>query len=323
MDHTAQINKKISAKEGKVLATLFNVNKRKSQAIMQSTRVAGLKHPFNEIFALYYKESYEEAVDVADFVNFDEKWAMPIYKRIFHRLYVLSGLREEYAKVLMGMLRKVQSKDKRVYFYLTNMLISIYLKNKKFNMIDHLLSIVEEPDFVSREVVVYFYYLGLNKLTRDDFQSGYAFLRRAFRYKFIRERVALPLFVSVILNRRALRPGVLAKYGVDFAFLADLSRGTFTNEQLPSEVLIQHNLLRACRMHLPLVSLRNLVLRIYNAARNNNKLELKHLRHKLGVCTEECAAALIQLISLGYIKGYLSVNRECLVLSKTQPFPTF
>lgn len=319
MDHTAQINKKISKKDGKAIETLFDTEKKKTHAILQATHVDRLSYPFNKLLPLYYKENYSEAVKALEFVTFDDLWATPIHKRIIHRLYRLAGFSEDYAKVLMGLFRKI--KDRRLYFYVVTMLISMYSKNKKYNMIDNLLSIVGEPDFVSRETIVYYYYMGLNKLTRDDFEGSYVFLRKAFSYKFAREAAALPLFVNVILCNRRLRTGILSKYGLSFLFLRDLHRGCFKLEQLPSEVLMEYNLLRVCRIYFPLISARNLVCRVYGVARDDNRLYLKYLMAKTGMGIEECAAVIIQLVSLGYIKGYLSVNKQCIVLSRADPFP--
>eukprot|EP00866_Antonospora_locustae_P000008 jgi/Antlo1/8/2028 len=319
MDHTAQINKKISKKDGKAIETLFDIGKKKTHAILQETHVDRLSYPFNKLLPLYYKDKYIEAVGALEFVSFDDIWATPIHKRIIHRLYRLADFNEDYSKVLMSLFRKI--KDKRLYFYVVTMLISMYSKNKKYNMIDSLLSIVGEPDFVSKETIVYCYYMGLNKLTRDDFEGSYVFLRKAFGYKFAREMSALPLFVSVILCNRRLRASILSKYGLRFLFLSDFYRGHFKLKELPSEALMEYNLLRVCRIYFPLISTRNLVSRIYSVARDDNRLYLKYLMAMTGMRAEECAAVIIQLVSLGYIKGYLSINKQCIVLSRRDPFP--
>lgn len=319
MDHTAQINKKISKKDGKAIETLFDTGKKKTHAILRATHVDRLSYPFNKLLPIYYKENYSEAVEALEFVSFDEEWATPIHKRIIHKLYRLADFSEDYSKVLMSLFRKI--KDRRLYFYVVTMLISMYSKNKKYNMIDNLLSIVGEPDFVSRETIVYYYYIGLNKLTRDDFEGSYVFLRKAFGYKFAREAAALPLFVNVILCNRRLRTSILPKYRLSFPFLRDLYKGHFKLEQLCGEALMEYNLLRVCRIYFPLISARNLVCRIYSVARDDNRLYLKYLMAKTGMEVEECAAAIIQLVSTGYIRGYLSVNRQCIVLSRTDPFP--
>ncbi|KAL0265686.1 UNVERIFIED_CONTAM: hypothetical protein PYX00_011400 [Menopon gallinae] len=320
MDHTAQINKKISKKDGKAIETLFKTDKKKTRAILEATQVERLSYPFNKLLPLYYKESYAEAVGALGLISFDEQWATPIHKRVIHRLYMLADFNEDYSKVLMNTFRKI--KDRRLYFYTVTMLISMYSKNKKYNMIDNLLSIVGEPDFVSKEAIVYYYYMGLSKLTRDDFEGSYAFLRKAFSYRFARERAALPLFANVILRNKRLRGSILPKYGVDFAFLHDIYHGRLDLGQLPNEALAEYNLLRVCRVYFPLISMRNLVYRVYGAARDDNRLYIRYLTAKTGMVAEECAAAVIQLITLGYIRGYLSINKQCIVLSRTDPFPS-
>lgn len=321
MDNSPAINRTIKKRDGKSLSILFDITRKKNQMILTHNTISNLTSPFDKIIPLNYSLNYDDGIQILQLMRMEDEWAIPIYKRILFNLYnssKLCGKESDFAKRLMGLFRYTKG---TFYYFVINMLLFIYYKTNNYTLIDNLVSVVQEPKMKSKQSAIYFYFLGLTKLARDDFEMGYKYLRESFKYKFIREEAALPLFIAATLNMKKIRIEAISKYRLEeFTFLLDIWKGNELNIG-NCEILMNLNLLRVSRIYFPLISLRNSILQVYKAVDSNSRIEIKFLTWRLKAKSEVVISNLIQLISIGLIKGYLSINKQCLVVSKTDPFP--
>lgn len=81
------------------------------------------------------------------------------------------------------------------------------------------------------------------------------------------------------------------------------------------------NITRTMQIYIPLVCIRNLIYRFYLANSKPSKLPLSDIIDFLGLETSQTYSMVLNCIQRRLIRGYLSVNKSILVLSKEKPFP--
>ncbi len=79
---------------------------------------------------------------------------------------------------------------------------------------------------------------------------------------------------------------------------------------------------RIMEIQLPLVCLRNIFYWFYQMTKCYTKLPVENIALLCGMTLPETECLLLNCIDKGLIRGYLSLNKNVLVLSKENPFPT-
>ncbi|KCZ82238.1 hypothetical protein H312_00261 [Anncaliia algerae PRA339] len=320
-----KINKKIKEKNAHQIASLLRINSKKHKEKIQNIDYKKIREPFDQILGKFYLDDYASLVLVLD--DFDDKsyWMTPVYRKVVIALYYLSlkeKREEEYSKVLINIFRINQKcTDKRFILTIVIILLNIYFNKKKMTLFDNLISVIEPPDFISKESLIFYYFAGINSLINENFVKGNEYLKKAFKHKFINKEAALPYVISILLLNKRINGSFLKKYNINYNFILNICRGKYNLNELPNELLHDLNLTRICLVHFPNINLRHLVYNVYKKACVNHRLNISYLKIIKKCNDDEIYASIIKLIGLGYLKGYLSMNFELLVLSKVDPFP--
>lgn len=90
---------------------------------------------------------------------------------------------------------------------------------------------------------------------------------------------------------------------------------------MPVEFYCRTHLIRLMKIFQPLVCFRNLIYRFYVASNYPSKLSILDVLRFTNKERAEVYCAIISCIHRGLIRGYLSVDKETIVLSKVAPFP--
>jgi hypothetical protein len=197
--------------------------------------------------------------------------------------------------------------------------------------------------FPKAEAISYWYYRSRLAIHQKDFKAAETLLEDALRlchpedWRHRREILTylVPLkIIHGVLPKRAL----LARHGLEGEY-AQLTEAVRTGNLLLFEQVLASNqaffmqkeLFLVIQLHLKNLILRNLFRRIVLVAASlpgaaDSRLPLASLQagfavYKLEQGRDEVECWLANLISEGYVKGYISHEKGVLVLSKKNPFP--
>lgn len=320
-----KINRKIKEQDGLALATMLKINNKRLKEKVSKIDLPKLLSPFDKVLNSFYSDNFGLLSENLALISEESYWMIPVFRKIIlncYNLAILENKEEEFSKILLNIYRNNQKcENKNFILLIINLLLNIYFSKKKFALFENLISVISPPNFISKESVIFYYFSGLNALMNDNFKQANEFLKKSFKYKFISKEAALPYFISILLINKKIKSNLLMKYDLNYDFIKSICKGKFNKTNLPLNKLSEFNLTRVCLIHLPNVSLRNLINNVYKIAAVNYRLPLHFLNIVFKCSIEEIISIVIRLIDLGYIKGYLSVNYECIVFSKVDPFP--
>jgi hypothetical protein len=353
MDHTSSINERIRKKEGKVVGTLFQINSHVSQRVLASSTLSDVEYPFNILLAtqhqlnlnMEYKNSEEVLSLFLRHISKDEEWTVPVFKEIVKSLFILSKNERErclktLADLLKDTLRDLEMNPRgTLVLFLANITISLYKSMGSYKMIDNLLSILKNKDvdmggLSMKDVKIFHFYKGIVGLWREDLIEGVKCLKYSFnvRGKEIRKIIAPFYFISLLSVGRCVKKSVLEKYGciylkglIDCVLKGDIV-GYESELEKQKEFYLKSNLYRLMCVNVSMIVHRNMLRRVYSCMSTDFRLWARHVVMGYSLLnsnmkSEEINCILMNLISLGYVRGYLSLNKEMIVFSRIDPFP--
>lgn len=89
----------------------------------------------------------------------------------------------------------------------------------------------------------------------------------------------------------------------------------------PYSFYIESHLTRIMQIYMPLVCFRNLLYRFYMASEQMSKLPINEIIAFCNMESAEVYCIILNCIDKGLVRGYLSINKNILVMSKETPFP--
>lgn len=198
-------------------------------------------------------------------------------------------------------------------------------------------------EFPKAEAISYWYYRARLAVHQKDFKAAERMLEDALRIchpdDLTHKREILTYLVPLKIIHGVLpKRDLLARYGLDREY-GQLTEAVRTGNLLLFEQVLADNqaffmqkeLFLIIQLHLKNLILRNLFRRIVLVASSmpgatDSRLPLSSLQagfavYKLEQGRDEVECWLANLISEGYVKGYISHDKGILVLSKKNPFP--
>lgn len=204
---------------------------------------------------------------------------------------------------------------------------------------------IDLNEFPNSEVVTYKFYCGHKAIYDGDFSLAlqnleYSFLKCRDTFFTNKRMILLLLLPLKLLNYNVPRADLLQKYKMTMfsELIQAIEEGNLVkfDEQvnLMTSVLIKNGLYIPI-LKLKIILIRNLFHRVYSL-QNSHQIKL-HVFEESYVFSKQSHAGsapnsaeknsreslgyLVNLISMGLIKGYISDKHQVLVLSKANPFP--
>lgn len=337
MSQTKSVNEKIFMKNDYAISSLFKTNHTATLRVLSSISIDKVNYPFNHLLAkqkiLLEFKTYACAKDLLtmleEFIE-NMEWANFIIKRIVYNAYSLSGNEnfEDLAKILLNIYKQLVANKIEAHVYVANLLFKIYFYLDKFRMAENFLLVVKEPTTKNRDYYIFNYYKGLINILTDNFSDAYREFLISFKRKRLRNAIAAQFFISSMMVGNFIKPEYLKKYNCLYLYdlITAVKNGMYTHvdflvDNIKNE-LLELGLYRVVMVHAPLVSFTNLVKRVYGLYGKDSRLNLQFIMDLLEEHSfEEITCILGSLICAGRIKGYISVNKKILVMSRVDPFP--
>lgn len=330
------INSRIDAEDGEYVSQLFSKNT-KMDLEQGSTDISGVKHPFNILL-----EHQKAAIERKNYGAYEllikntvrmigrEKWTSPIIKRVVYELLEPWGRHNpnRMGKLLADIYKKLVEQKNPAFIYVGNALFQIHLETGRFKLAEDLLMSAKEPETVCRDYYVFYYYKGIVKMYQENFKESYLSLERAFGYKKWRRIMAPVYFISSLLVNKFPKSIYLERFGCDYlSEIVSVVQGGLYMEvddaiRNVSKEVVDYNLCRIISAHYPLICFNNLVNRAYRQHGCDSRLDIQTISEALpDIDFKEIVCLLSNAIESGRLKGYISISRRVVVLSKADPFP--
>ncbi|ADM10937.1 ranscription-associated recombination protein [Encephalitozoon intestinalis ATCC 50506] len=337
MEWVEAVNSKIEAEDGEYVSQLFGTSTDIDERL-RSMDLYKVASPFSTLLGyqaeFLAEKSYgssEQLIRNAVETIGREKWTGPIIKRIAHGLLELRNQRNSgrMSRLLLDMYRKLLEQENPSFAYVGNALFQMYLEMGKFRAAEDLLIAAREPPARSKGHYVFHYYRGIIKMHQEDFKESYLSLEKAFKYGRWRKIMAPIYFTSSLLVNKSPKSIYLEKF--ECSYLSKLAfvirEGMYMDvDDAARETLKEikdYNLDRIISAHCPLVCFNNLVDKIYQRYGHDSRLDIQRIIEELPeIDFKEIICLLSSVIGFGRLRGYISIGRKVVVLSRVDPFPT-
>jgi hypothetical protein len=190
------------------------------------------------------------------------------------------------------------------------------------------------------------YYKGIMALYNENFKDGYSYLMESFRLKTIRRHVFPAIFCISLLSKNLITSNstnmndkALVEFTNHIEGLTDERLGSdkvilfklkeimkngfldILEINMPISLYCDTHLIRIMKIYQPLICFRNILLRIYDASDQSSRISVLKVMDCVENSVEEVYSMILNCIDRGIVRGYLSLNRDILVVSKVDPFP--
>ncbi|KAF7684006.1 PCI domain-containing protein 2 like protein [Astathelohania contejeani] len=327
MDYTTAINSKIIAENGFALSILFNPKSNVAFQTLKNTNTTGLLVPFDSLMKAQLEflldKTYDKAEKVLEiFLDMvPMPWTEPIYRRILcQALRASTSVTDaRLARILIRHQRNLKT---------TNALLFLYQRMDTPKLAEVLLATVTKRGLPAsatpRDIVAFRYYQGRVLLGCGRFIEAREALLFVYKIRACRPLVAPYLYLASACCGFYPREPVMNRNGCNK--MVSLIRGLRRGEPWEEDVgyYTSLGLLRHMKVTLPLIRMRNRIRIIYYLLNEDSKVRGIYLRNGIkdeSISNDEWIWKLLNLIELGYIRGYLSLTKDIVVFSKIDPFP--
>ncbi|KAJ1449528.1 hypothetical protein M885DRAFT_535179 [Pelagophyceae sp. CCMP2097] len=240
-----------------------------------------------------------------------------------------------------------QSK-KRATIYVVAQLLKIYFKLNLVKLAQPLIRPLEATAgkaghfdrrgvFPLGDIVAYRFFIGRLRMFEDHYAEAEEHLAYAFDHcdrRCVKNKRAILEFLLPVRLRRGVLPKreLLAKYGLEHLspLIAAVKAGdlrTFNSELAANQQVFVRRGTYLLLEKVKLLVYRNLFKKIYLVQQKAAQLKLQLFQKALAwlgmaIDLDEIECILANLIFKGLVKGYISHQKQTLVLSKKAPFPT-
>ncbi len=190
----------------------------------------------------------------------------------------------------------------------------LFITHDKKDLLCDLYELVTDIEPISKNIDFYIfsYYCSVIHVYKGDFSKGFHLITTAMQSTRLREYILQ-----------------------DYLYLSFFGKNFPENDNLPIINIIRKGLVRRiydfiphnsllykqCLIYLPLICCRNLIISFHQLYDYPNKINLDEILYVLDLPKGEVYNLILNCIDRVIIKGYLSIEKNVLVLSKTNPFP--
>ncbi|KAM0676099.1 hypothetical protein GVAV_000061 [Gurleya vavrai] len=357
MDITDNINHKITNRDSKSLAFLFNLNNKSAFKNFKSINFDNLIQPFDDILFLQKELNLNPSIETAEAIlltfkskYLEEDWCLEVFDKIVFNLFttvynfkkieknnlIINSYFERIAKIFQGLFKEIfdlKQNNIRKHFLMKifNYLVCLYTSLENTKMIDNLFTVFHTKinSEITKDNKIYSFYLGCYYLRIEKFNLAFDCLKYSFLIKndLLKKEILPFLFFSALCCKKYIKNEILDYYGYfDYIKLQNsIISGNFTqiNEYIDT---CNYKFIRLLITEIYYLTYKNLFSIIYNFNKMENKLYLNDIAdllymHKCKIELKELQCILLNLIAKGFVKGYLNITKNVVVLSKENPFP--
>ncbi|KAM0672324.1 hypothetical protein OCOL_000542 [Ordospora colligata] len=209
------------------------------------------------------------------------------------------------------------------------MLLETYRDTGELELAEDVFRNINPPVRKTREYFTFYFYKGVFALYSEMFEEAYTLFQIAFAYRRGQKTIAPFYFVSSLLTSRFPKYKYLQRF--DCLYLLELAcsikKGAYSSINSGIDLAFaniqDYTIYRVLTIHCPLICLSNLMHQAYMDHGSDNKLEIQWIANAIGDSDlKETICLISNLISLGRIKGYISIAKMVVVLSRIDPFPS-
>lgn len=326
MEHHEYINLIINGSHKEKLIDLFDINNAESIERVQKADLSLVAMPFSSLLT-----------DYRNFIN-----SLNILKRLIECIQkfseknnsycICNGATKQIIKICLYMLDTDKTKDninmlkislfelfKTIYkfnnklsVYVCNILCMLYIDSADYRFADDILTMVK-PETKNNDYYIYLYYTGLVYIFKENIKDGFHYINEAANLKILQPYIKYDIDLLNLLGINIKEPINKLQYIVKNGLLDQI------NEYMPYSIDV--GITRIMRIYLPLICFRNVLLNIYADTSKNSRLDIKNIQNILNCDINVIYCKILVCIDKGLIRGYLSINKDTLVLSKINPFP--
>lgn len=338
------INQKIKEKDDYTLSTLFKPN-----FLIQKINHSTILPPFDKLIFLqkeglntlsHHKKLIEGAISLGSSYAF-------VKRRVISNIRFCNE-NTECAKYLLILFNRSICRP-----VVGNLILLFYMRMRSYKLMNNLVAVIDEQGILRDEV----FEPGNDndrKKNREDSTDTKLKQRNEEDKIFRKDKMIFYVFKAIVafknekfteaesLFRVLVQHKSLQKRKNVIKELKDLFGVTlFMNDKngvcVNQEINSLMSLVKKCKLkeisesndrivgvNFFLLTVRNLILFCYEQFSKDHKLELKWLKSAFvlnGVDEDEWIFFVLKAVSNGRIKGNISVNRELMIFSKTDPFP--
>lgn len=333
-----EVRQALAAENGERLASLYSSGYKENN----------LQSPFDTIFSGLKNTFNEQATLAKDFIKHfgtsQNSFEIPLLKQILHRLYTLSNENsEESARIIskaftIAVTDRTLSKRPALVFIM-NLLFRIYFKLNNIRLCQNMIKATTNlniQDYPISEEVTFRFYRGRVHIFDGEYKEAENTLQIAFEKCPKRNKRLILSFLIVLKVFHGQMPTtqLLEKYNLHSQYsilLQSVKQGNICQfeEQLNlnRKYFIKLELFLLISLKMKNLMIRNLLKRVYLCMGISNRLFFRDLKiafafvqNPIEIAEIECICA--NLICEGFIKGYISHEKQLIVLSKLNPFPS-
>lgn len=228
-----------------------------------------------------------------------------------YRKLIMLIIRHEIFIDLLPALTFFKHKSEKYKLFLFNAICYLMFKHNKNSNVYDLLIILNDIHTKSTDFYIFQYYKGILLIRHEQFLEGFKCISKAFKCQKLQPFIfynfkLLHLFKLDINHDDKDIVSRIISYGLlDYIQNIQLKPSTLYN------IFI---------IYFPLVCTRNFIY-IYFNKKQTTKLYLVDLINFINMNELDFYMYILKCIAKGLIKGYLSISKKTLVLSKVNPFP--
>ncbi|KAH9412177.1 hypothetical protein HK407_01g00700 [Ordospora pajunii] len=336
MDWVAELNSRIDMQDAKYISMLFDASKQWSRET-DCHALNEVKQPFGALLKLHHAVHAEKAYGLIEqLVNGTvkhlgkEHWATCISKAIFYGVFQLRQLAgtRRISRLLYISHKALLHDSNSTFFYITNMLLETYRETGELELAEDVFRNTSPPVNKTREYFTFYFYKGVFALYSELFEEANMLFKTAFAYRRGQKAIAPFYFVSSLLTNRFPKQKYLQAF--DCMYLLELActikKGEYSsicsNVEMVFANIKDYTVYRVLMVHAPFVCLASLMHQTYLNHGSDNKLKIQRIANAIGDSDlKETICLISSLISLGRVKGYISIAKMVVVFSRIDPFP--
>ncbi|KAL6122062.1 hypothetical protein NUSPORA_00949 [Nucleospora cyclopteri] len=248
--------------------------------------------------------------DVEDFLIF----------RFLFKIVIASGIYLDFTNNFTNFINK----NVKYALFLFNCTFFMNLQhNRNIDLYD-LSVMLKVKDIKNTDFYTYNFIKALILINRDDFSEAYKCMQISYKHKEIKTVIRNEYLIFSFFD-----PSAEYKDHINEKFIAQDQQislniiKTLQNGDIDSiynYIPQDHILSRTYFTYLPLICIRNLILKFYNLY-ENHKIDLPEIIGAIQIDEDTFFLLILNCIDRGLIRGYLGLKKKILVLSKTLPFP--
>lgn len=348
-----EINKKIDTKDDDAIVSLF---KPIGASILKNCVFADLNPPFDCILEIQNKYNldgkYDHLIEIFkhSLSNLGVEFTKT-HRFIINSVFINRKSDIETVKLFVEYFKVLHFKEKyETTVFLLNYIIYLYFKLENYKMSENLLlvlkdSVIKTLPFYRKDLVFFNFYRGVVAFLKDDFAAAYTNIKFSFKYgtPAVRDYISCFYFLISFLNGRKISPGWQQRYNFDFRFFEDVYNGKispkdsadqfikdlgcfFARYVCDPDIRIYDFIIRAIDINLPSICFYYILKKVFREFSTDCKLEIKYIIAYLNIkhfkmTYDEVINEIAILISNRDIKAYISLSKNVIVFSKSEPFP--